>query len=176
MVFFGSLISLAIKNSITSSPWRCLGTYFLGTGSPATHCHNSVEDINNVSLKCVILNKHTLDVMTVVKFVLSRLDWLFIFQVYYLSSATGSEHLSRHKRTWIIDSFSMEEEQPGPFPYVLGKVRTTSEKTIVNKEIDLMACTVFKFKLKYLNASIGTSFDYNKYQAFFLYILKSFHF
>ncbi|KAJ8360840.1 hypothetical protein SKAU_G00173650 [Synaphobranchus kaupii] len=29
---------------------------------------------------------------------------------------------TRHKRAWIIDSFTIEEESPGPFPYVLGNV------------------------------------------------------
>jgi len=28
----------------------------------------------------------------------------------------------RQKRAWIIDSFTIEEENPGPFPYILGKV------------------------------------------------------
>ncbi|XP_016418702.1 B-cadherin-like [Sinocyclocheilus rhinocerous] len=28
----------------------------------------------------------------------------------------------RQKRAWIIDSFSIEEEHPGPFPYKLGKI------------------------------------------------------
>uniref|UniRef100_A0A3Q1D214 Cadherin domain-containing protein n=1 Tax=Amphiprion ocellaris TaxID=80972 RepID=A0A3Q1D214_AMPOC len=36
--------------------------------------------------------------------------------------AAFSEPLSRHRRTWIIDSFDIEEGNPGPFPYVLGTV------------------------------------------------------
>ncbi|KAM9445352.1 cadherin-like protein 26 [Clarias gariepinus] len=28
----------------------------------------------------------------------------------------------RQKRTWIVDSFNIEEESPGPFPYSLGKI------------------------------------------------------
>ncbi len=28
----------------------------------------------------------------------------------------------RQKRAWIIDSFTIEEEYPGPFPYVIGRV------------------------------------------------------
>ncbi|XDV45491.1 hypothetical protein PO909_013581 [Leuciscus waleckii] len=28
----------------------------------------------------------------------------------------------RQKRAWIIDSFTIEEENPGPFPYTLGKI------------------------------------------------------
>ncbi|KAG1927636.1 cadherin-like protein [Pimephales promelas] len=28
----------------------------------------------------------------------------------------------RQKRAWIIDSFTIEEENPGPFPYILGKI------------------------------------------------------
>uniref|UniRef100_A0A3B4VEY3 Cadherin 27 n=1 Tax=Seriola dumerili TaxID=41447 RepID=A0A3B4VEY3_SERDU len=33
-----------------------------------------------------------------------------------------SELLSRHRRTWIIDSFTIEEGHPGPFPYELGTI------------------------------------------------------
>ncbi|XP_035805438.2 cadherin-like protein 26 isoform X2 [Amphiprion ocellaris] len=46
----------------------------------------------------------------------------FFLLCYYLSSAAFSEPLSRHRRTWIIDSFDIEEGNPGPFPYVLGTV------------------------------------------------------
>ncbi|XP_067303574.1 cadherin-like protein 26 [Pseudorasbora parva] len=28
----------------------------------------------------------------------------------------------RQKRSWIIESFNIEEENPGPFPYILGKI------------------------------------------------------
>uniref|UniRef100_A0A3Q3BFP0 Cadherin-like protein 26 n=2 Tax=Kryptolebias marmoratus TaxID=37003 RepID=A0A3Q3BFP0_KRYMA len=47
---------------------------------------------------------------------------LFLLLVHFLSSSTCSELLSRQKRVWIIDSFEIEEENPGPFPYFLGKV------------------------------------------------------
>ncbi|KAG7323779.1 hypothetical protein KOW79_013481 [Hemibagrus wyckioides] len=33
----------------------------------------------------------------------------------------------RRKRTWIIDSFSIEEENPGPYPYVLGTINVERE-------------------------------------------------
>ncbi|XP_037630749.1 cadherin-like protein 26 [Sebastes umbrosus] len=46
----------------------------------------------------------------------------FLLLVFYSSSATCSELLSRHRRTWIIDSFTIEEGHPGPFPYELGKI------------------------------------------------------
>ncbi|XP_041807656.1 cadherin-like protein 26 [Chelmon rostratus] len=46
----------------------------------------------------------------------------FFLLIYYLPSATCSQLLSRHRRSWIIDSFAIEEGHPGPFPYVLGKV------------------------------------------------------
>lgn len=48
--------------------------------------------------------------------------WLLVFQGCHLLSATCTELLSRHRRAWIIDSFTIEEENPGPFPYVLGQV------------------------------------------------------
>ncbi|KAL7407698.1 hypothetical protein ABVT39_012237 [Epinephelus coioides] len=47
----------------------------------------------------------------------------FFLLVYYLSSATCSELLSRHRRTWIVDSFTIEEGHPGPFPYELGTIK-----------------------------------------------------
>ncbi|XP_035243698.1 cadherin-like protein 26 isoform X1 [Anguilla anguilla] len=37
-------------------------------------------------------------------------------------TSSSSESRARHKRAWIIDSFTIEEENPGPFPYRLGKV------------------------------------------------------
>ncbi|XP_068449798.1 cadherin-like protein 26 [Clinocottus analis] len=46
----------------------------------------------------------------------------FFLLACYFSSATCSELLSRHRRSWIIGSFSIEEELSGPFPYVLGKI------------------------------------------------------
>ncbi|XP_059385047.1 cadherin-like protein 26 [Carassius carassius] len=33
------------------------------------------------------------------------------------------EPLRRHKRAWIIDSFEIVEEHPGPFPYDLGQIK-----------------------------------------------------
>ncbi|KAK0138306.1 Cadherin-like protein 26 [Merluccius polli] len=36
---------------------------------------------------------------------------------------TSSERLSRQRRSWIIDSFTLEEGYPGPFPYELGKIK-----------------------------------------------------
>ncbi|KAJ8370675.1 hypothetical protein SKAU_G00107030 [Synaphobranchus kaupii] len=38
-----------------------------------------------------------------------------------LGATSSKEHI-REKRAWIIDSFIIEEENPGPFPYVLGNV------------------------------------------------------
>ncbi|KAM6977611.1 cadherin-like protein 26 [Aplochiton taeniatus] len=37
-----------------------------------------------------------------------------------IPSVLSSDILHRQKRHWIIDSFQIEEEHPGPFPYVLG--------------------------------------------------------
>ncbi|XP_010753854.3 cadherin-like protein 26 [Larimichthys crocea] len=46
----------------------------------------------------------------------------FFLLVYYWSIATCSGLLSRQKRAWIIDSFTIEEGHKGPFPYELGKI------------------------------------------------------
>ncbi|KAI2659281.1 Cadherin-like protein 26 [Labeo rohita] len=35
----------------------------------------------------------------------------------------STETLRRHKRSWIIDSFDIVEEHPGPFPYELGQIK-----------------------------------------------------
>ncbi|XP_077058874.1 cadherin-like protein 26 [Siphateles boraxobius] len=35
----------------------------------------------------------------------------------------STENLKRHKRSWIIDSFDIVEEHPGPFPYELGQIK-----------------------------------------------------
>ncbi|XP_036447122.1 cadherin-like protein 26 [Colossoma macropomum] len=37
----------------------------------------------------------------------------------------------RQKRAWVIDSFSIEEENPGPFPYLLGTIEL-DKKYLVN--------------------------------------------
>ncbi|XP_042358475.1 cadherin-like protein 26 [Plectropomus leopardus] len=47
----------------------------------------------------------------------------FFLLGYYLSSVTCSELLSRHRRSWIVGTFSIEEGNPGPFPYELGKIK-----------------------------------------------------
>ncbi|XP_020489445.3 cadherin-like protein 26 isoform X2 [Labrus bergylta] len=52
----------------------------------------------------------------------------FFLLIYYFPSALCSELLSRHRRTWIIDSFTIEEGHKGPFPYVLGKIKLQKEK------------------------------------------------
>ncbi|XP_060750198.1 cadherin-like protein 26 isoform X1 [Tachysurus vachellii] len=36
----------------------------------------------------------------------------------------------RQKRTWIIDSFVIEEENPGPYPYVLGTIHVERDKFV----------------------------------------------
>ncbi|KAM7402683.1 hypothetical protein PAMP_017899 [Pampus punctatissimus] len=45
-----------------------------------------------------------------------------IDMICYLSSASCSDLLNRPRRAWIIDSFSIEEGQKGPFPMKLGKI------------------------------------------------------
>lgn len=60
---------------------------------------------------------------------------LAVFYVSYLSSATGAELLKRHRRDWIIASFTVDEGYQGPFPYQLGKVRTGKAwRTVCVKE------------------------------------------
>ncbi|XP_064154575.1 cadherin-like protein 26 [Anguilla rostrata] len=47
---------------------------------------------------------------------------LVTLHVDILGAISSKEHI-REKRAWIIDSFIIEEEHPGPFPYVLGNVK-----------------------------------------------------
>ncbi|XP_066529137.1 cadherin-like protein 26 isoform X2 [Hoplias malabaricus] len=46
------------------------------------------------------------------------------------AEAAGSKRI-REKRAWIIDSFNIEEESPGPFPYLLGTIEL-DRKYLVN--------------------------------------------
>ncbi|XP_046896897.1 cadherin-like protein 26 isoform X2 [Hypomesus transpacificus] len=45
-------------------------------------------------------------------------------------SASPPETLVRKKRHWIIDSFQITEEYPGPFPYLLGKIKVEKNVSI----------------------------------------------
>ncbi|CAL8339532.1 unnamed protein product [Lota lota] len=47
----------------------------------------------------------------------------FVLLCCALLDVTSPELLSRRRRSWIIDSFSLEEEHPGPFPYELGRIK-----------------------------------------------------
>ncbi|XP_076133441.1 cadherin-like protein 26 isoform X2 [Alosa pseudoharengus] len=49
------------------------------------------------------------------------ISMLLILAVVLTDSATSRGKI-RQKRNWIIDSFDMEEEYPGPYPYKLGKI------------------------------------------------------
>ncbi|XP_016331303.1 cadherin-like protein 26 [Sinocyclocheilus anshuiensis] len=48
-------------------------------------------------------------------------SFLLLLSVWSVCVWTDSGRI-RQKRAWIIDSFSIEEEHPGPFPYKLGKI------------------------------------------------------
>uniref|UniRef100_A0AAR2KCT1 Cadherin-like protein 26 n=1 Tax=Pygocentrus nattereri TaxID=42514 RepID=A0AAR2KCT1_PYGNA len=58
-----------------------------------------------------------------------KLTLALFFAVYICSVAVHSR--IRQKRTWIIDSFNIEEENPGPFPYLLGTIEL-DRKYLVN--------------------------------------------
>ncbi|XP_078144473.1 cadherin-like protein 26 [Centroberyx gerrardi] len=44
---------------------------------------------------------------------------------------SSSDILQRQKRNWIIDSFSIEEENKGPFPYRLGMIEVEKKFTLL---------------------------------------------
>ncbi|XP_041952833.1 cadherin-like protein 26 isoform X1 [Alosa sapidissima] len=58
---------------------------------------------------------------------------LLILAVVLTDSATSRGKI-RQKRNWIIDSFDMEEEYPGPYPYKLGMIQL-DVKYLVNLHI-----------------------------------------
>ncbi|XP_017160453.1 cadherin-like protein 26 isoform X2 [Poecilia reticulata] len=47
---------------------------------------------------------------------------LLTLLIFLLPSPSCTAAQSRQKRDWIVDSYEIEEGNPGPFPYVLGKV------------------------------------------------------
>ncbi|XP_054882658.1 cadherin-like protein 26 [Poeciliopsis prolifica] len=47
---------------------------------------------------------------------------LLLLLIFLLPCPSCTGALSRQKRAWIIDSYEIEEGNPGPFPYVLGQV------------------------------------------------------
>ncbi|KAJ8257182.1 hypothetical protein GJAV_G00182790 [Gymnothorax javanicus] len=52
---------------------------------------------------------------------------LIIFASLHLGILVTSKEHIREKRAWIIDSFEIEEESAGPFPYELGKINVERE-------------------------------------------------
>ncbi|KAB5546045.1 hypothetical protein PHYPO_G00067580 [Pangasianodon hypophthalmus] len=57
--------------------------------------------------------------------------WTFMLILTLCVVAVSAHSKVRQKRTWIIDSFSIEEENPGPFPYTLGTIHV-EKKYLVN--------------------------------------------
>ncbi|KAF4077894.1 hypothetical protein AMELA_G00193250 [Ameiurus melas] len=57
--------------------------------------------------------------------------WTFTLILTLCVVAVSAQSKIRQKRTWIIDSFTLEEESPGPFPYALGTINL-DKKYLVN--------------------------------------------
>ncbi|XP_028850366.1 cadherin-like protein 26 isoform X2 [Denticeps clupeoides] len=53
---------------------------------------------------------------------------LYLILIMGLAGAASSGGMVRQKRAWIIDSFKIEEEYPGPFPYVLGQINVVEKQ------------------------------------------------
>ncbi|KAG7477950.1 hypothetical protein MATL_G00075020 [Megalops atlanticus] len=72
---------------------------------------------------------------------------LLLLDTLHTSSAASRK---RHKRAWIIDSFSINEEHPGPFPYALGTIhvepkhRETMKLTLSGEGVDKEPKGLFK--------------------------------
>ncbi|XP_042261543.1 cadherin-like protein 26 [Thunnus maccoyii] len=90
----------------------------------------------------------------------------FLLLIYYLSSVTCSELLSRHRRSWIIDSFTIEEEQTGPFPYVLGKVSIARDYRVYfdlyGQGVDEEPIGVLSIHKESGNVSVHRAVDYEE--------------
>ncbi|XP_027014954.2 cadherin-like protein 26 [Tachysurus fulvidraco] len=60
--------------------------------------------------------------------------WTFMLLLTLCAVAVSAYSKIRQKRTWITDSFTIEEESPGPFPYVLGTIHI-EKKYLVNFQL-----------------------------------------
>ncbi|XP_045911482.1 cadherin-like protein 26 [Micropterus dolomieu] len=81
---------------------------------------------------------------------------------------SSSDILHRQKRTWIIDSFRVDEDYEGPFPYSLGKIKV--EKKLVLFEIHGQGVDKEPTGILKINNSTGEIFvhgpvDYEKFKV-----------
>ncbi|MCJ8741383.1 hypothetical protein PDJAM_G00070000, partial [Pangasius djambal] len=74
----------------------------------------------------------------------------------------------RQKRAWIIDSFSIEEENPGPFPYTLGTINVDRKYLVMfflkGRGIDEEPKDVLSINVRTGEVLVHKKVDYETYQ------------
>ncbi|KAJ8391896.1 hypothetical protein AAFF_G00083670 [Aldrovandia affinis] len=66
--------------------------------------------------------------------IMKVVDIILLVTLYLrIIDSSSSESRIRQKRAWIIDSFTIEEEHPGPFPFKLGKVHVDRDYRVAFK-------------------------------------------
>lgn len=83
-------------------------------------------------------------------------------------NASSLNTLVRHKRDWIIDEFDIEEEHPGPFPFVLGKINI-EENMSIDYKIEGEGITenpkgTFSIDTKTRQVWVNKKLDYEEYK------------
>ncbi|MBN3311374.1 CAD26 protein, partial [Atractosteus spatula] len=91
----------------------------------------------------------------------------------YVQDATDSQSVrSRQKRAWIISSFTIEEENPGPFPYTLGTINLESKYqllfTLHGSGVDKDPKGIFKIDKDTGEIRVFGKVDYEKYHKLML--------
>ncbi|KAI1892809.1 hypothetical protein AGOR_G00137340 [Albula goreensis] len=97
----------------------CLGSTFI--------CINSTTAATSRALLCSLTAWNTSAEMASLCTMKSVSVILLVTLNLVMFGASYSGEHKRSKRAWIIDSFSIEEENPGPFPYELGKIEVERE-------------------------------------------------
>ncbi|XP_074499918.1 cadherin-like protein 26 [Sebastes fasciatus] len=82
--------------------------------------------------------------------------------------SSSSEILKRHKRNWIIDSFSIDEGYEGAYPYILGKVEIEKNYTffkIKGQGVNLDPIGVLKINEDTGIITVHKHVDHEKYKV-----------
>ncbi|KAK2825589.1 hypothetical protein Q7C36_019516 [Tachysurus vachellii] len=99
--------------------------------------------------------------------------WTFMLILTLCVAAVSAYSKIRQKRTWIIDSFTIEEESPGPFPYVLGTINI-EKKYLVNFQLSGSGVDMEPTGLLSINSKTGEVLVHKKvdFEAFPVLRLK----
>ncbi|XP_049920197.1 cadherin-2A-like [Epinephelus moara] len=81
---------------------------------------------------------------------------------------SSSEILNRQKRNWIIDSYSIDEDYKGEFPYILGKIEVEKKLTffkIHGQGVDLEPTGILQIDENTGVISVHGPVDYERYRV-----------